>query len=105
MASDSTENLVNLMSGAQEIELTVKGDSEQAKALISEITDVVKPEVQEAQEDGASAFLITAAKNSDIREALFYKFAKNQMPILRMQAVVKSLEDVFLELTQEGGQN
>ena len=34
VASDSTENLVNLMSGAQEIELTVKGDSEQAKALI-----------------------------------------------------------------------
>lgn len=105
VASDSTENLVNLMSGAQEIELTVKGDSEQAKALISEIADVVKTEVQDAQEDGASAFLITAAKNSDIREALFYKFAKNQMPILRMQAVVKSLEDVFLELTQEGGQN
>ncbi len=104
VASDSTENLVNLMSGAQEIELTVKGETERAKQLLKELPQAVKVEEKTSQEPQTSAFLITAEKNCDIREDIFQQFANNGMPILQMQAVVKSLEDVFLELTQEGGQ-
>lgn len=104
VASDSTENLVNLMSGAQEIELTVKGETERAKQLLKEIPQAVKVEEKTSQEPQTSAFFITAEKNCDIREDIFHQFANNGMPILQMQAVVKSLEDVFLELTQEGGQ-
>lgn len=105
VASDSTENLVNLMSGAQEIELTVKGEQEKVQQLLNDIDKVEKAECRDALEAGTCAFLVVAAKNADVREEVFHQMAANGMPILQMQAVVKSLEDVFLELTQEGGSN
>ena len=93
VASDSTENLVNLMSGAQEIELTVKGESEKAQQLLQDIDKVDKVESREAVEAGTSAFLIVAEKNADVREEVFHQMAANGMPILQLQEVVKSLED------------
>jgi ABC-2 type transport system ATP-binding protein len=40
--------------------------------------------------------------NCDIREEIFELASAMHMPILEMHTVVKSLEDVFLELTGEG---
>ena len=36
----------------------------------------------------------------DIREAVFFAFADAKLPILEMKAEGKSLEEIFLELTQ-----
>ena len=38
---------------------------------------------------------------ADIREAVFYKMSELKCPILKMQYSSLSLEDVFLELTQD----
>lgn len=103
VASDSTENLLNLMSGSQEVELLVKGDKEQAEPLLLGVDNVEKIEWQESSEEGCFAATIFAKAESDIREDLFHVMADNDLPILEMRTVVKSLEDVFLELTQEGG--
>ena len=39
--------------------------------------------------------------SSDIRELLFYQLAEKNLPILAMQLVRLSLEDIFLELTAD----
>ena len=53
---------------------------------------------------GAVQLLVTAKKDTDVREAIYYTCVEHHMPILEMKAASKSLEDVFLELTsQEGG--
>ena len=44
---------------------------------------------------------IESVEEADLREKLFYLFAKENMPVLRMQQNRYSLEDVFLELTSE----
>lgn len=46
--------------------------------------------------------LVVAKANCDIREEIFELASAMHMPILEMHSVVKSLEDVFLELTGEG---
>jgi ABC-2 type transport system ATP-binding protein len=47
---------------------------------------------------------VYATKGADIRETVFALLAQNQIPVLEMHTVIKSLEDVFLEITQEGEQ-
>lgn len=104
VASDSTENLLNLMSGAQEVELIIKGTQDEIVPLLNEIAEIehveCKPEENESEVTSLTAY---AAKNSDVREAIFCQMADHHIPILEMRTVIKSLEDVFLELTQEGG--
>ena len=104
VASDSTENLLERMTGAQEIELLVKAEEDTAETAIREIAQVERCEKTESKEDGAVQLLVTAKRDADVREAIYHTCVEHHMPILEMKAASKSLEDVFLELTsQEGG--
>ena len=104
VASDSTEKLLERMTGAQEIELLVKAEEDTAETAIREIAQVERCEKTESKEDGAVQLFVTAKKDADVREAIYHTCVEHHMPILEMKAASKSLEDVFLELTsQEGG--
>ena len=104
VASDSTENLLERMTGAQEIELLVKAEEDTAETAIREVAQVERCEKTESKEDGAVQLLVTAKKDADVREAIYHTCVEHHMPILEMKAASKSLENVFLELTsQEGG--
>ena len=100
VASDSTENLLEQMSGAQEIELIVRSEADRAKSLLEEIEYVENVQLQDAQE---GKILVRAKTGTDVREDVFRQMAENHIPVLEMRTVTKSLEDVFLQITQEGG--
>lgn len=103
VASDTTENLVNLMSGAQEVVLTVKADAQDCKTVLQEIEEVERIEVLSSGEEAQLA--VYAKKGMDIREQVFFRMCDNRIPVLEMRTSTRSLEDVFIELTQEGGEN
>jgi ABC-2 type transport system ATP-binding protein len=103
VASDSTENLVTLMSGAQEIELTVRSDGEETQDLLQSVDQIERVELLPGNE-AETNLRVYAAKGADVRETVFALLAQNQIPVLEMHTVIKSLEDVFLEITQEGEQ-
>ena len=100
VASDSTENLLEQMSGAQEIELIVRSESVRAKELLEEIEYVEHVQIKDEQE---GRILVRAKTGTDVREEVFRQMAENHIPVLEMHTVTKSLEDVFLQITQEGG--
>ena len=99
VASDSTENLLDQMSGAQEIELIVKSGADQAQSLLDEMEYVEHAQIQDAQE---GRILVRAKTGVDAREDVFRQMAENHIPVLEMHTVTRSLEDVFLQITQEG---
>ena len=104
VASDSTEMLLSEMSGEQEISLTIKGDAEAVANSVKDIEDVTNVNICDASEEGTSLLTVTAKKKSDVREHVFEKVISCNAVILEMKTVSKSLEDVFLELTDEGEQ-
>lgn len=116
VASNSTENLVGMMSGAQEILLTVRGDGNEAKQLLRMAEQIERVETYKSMEDMGenereeqehqqeTSLRIYARTGSDVREQVFHLMAEHQIPVLEMHTVTKSLEDVFLEITTEGGQ-
>lgn len=99
VASDTTENLTNLMSGGQEIELTLRSDEVQAGQALGQIPDIAKSEITSGTEEGTTQVKLSATKQADIREAVFFACADAKLPILEMKTGGKSLEDIFLELT------
>ena len=99
VASDATENLVSLMSGAQEIEVTVRTDASEAQKELASITEVSKVEVKN---EDAGELIAYAKKGADVRESVFRALAEKHFAVLEMHTIEKSLEDVFLEITQEG---
>ena len=100
VASDTTENLLNEMSGAQEISLLVEGERECVMSVIGEIADVEKIKAVETTEEAAVQLAVLAKKGCDIRKELFHACVDNGLCILAMSQMTRSLEDVFLELTE-----
>ena len=99
VASDATENLLSLMSGAQEVMLLLKQGAEEAAEQLLEIENVERVQVTEEN----TRLIVYAKQGADVREEIFSTMAEHKIPVLEMRTVTKSLEDVFLELTQEGG--
>lgn len=101
VASDATENLINLMSGGQELELVLKGEPEAAKGMLENVDGIEGLTAVLGAEKGTTLVRITADKDKDIRERVFYRCAENRLPILEMKTAGRSLEDIFLELTDQ----
>ncbi len=99
VASDTTENLSQMTFGSHTVEMVVKGNKKQLENVLRSVEEIQEIEWKSC-ENGECAIAIKTAENIDVREKLFYLMAENQMPILEMKSTKVSLEDVFLELTQ-----
>ncbi len=99
VASDTAENLTKLMAGGARLMLTIKADDVQVKQALWGMENIERAEYS-AGEPGETIVTITAKEDADLREALFYRFAQENLPILEMRRERATLEDVFLELTQ-----
>lgn len=100
VASETTENLTKLMSGGDQLSLTIKGEENEIKAALIPMEGVSSVETVEVRAQEVDV-TVAIEKGVDIREAVFFKLAEKRMPILSMSLSQKSLEDIFLELTGE----
>jgi len=100
VASDSPDALQKLMNGSMEILLTVKGKAGELKEALEALPGIKSIEEQEVSEQGSCKVRITAEGEEDIRESVFYALAQARLPIMEMHPEKKSLEDIFLELTE-----
>lgn len=104
VASDTPENLERLMAGSSTIELEVKTNDKNALEMLNTMDAVSEWDCRENAEGNLEA-KIQINGDEDIREELFYTFAEAKCPILTMKKSKVSLEQVFLELTQDNGQS
>lgn len=99
VASDTPEGLREKMQGSSCLELTVKGSQEALAGLLEKTEGIEKVDLC-ALETGSVQASIWEKQGCDLREELFYALAENRMPILSMQRKSESLEDIFLQLTE-----
>lgn len=126
IASDTPENLERQMAGAGGMNLSVKGSAEDVRAALETVPQISGIHFLESSEEGVCQISLdyagAAGKTSganqdgeqpgaplpedgaqphDVREAVFYACADRRLPILAMVPVHASLEEVFLELTED----
>ncbi len=97
IAFDTLENIRKENSPENRFSLTVKGSEAQVSTMLSQFTDILSFDLT-SDGNTVSAFL-EAKPDCDIREELFYAFAKRSIPLLELKKVTPSLEEIFLSLT------
>lgn len=100
-ASGSPEELQKMMQGTAELVVTVIGEQEQARTVLEQIEDIEQFTFEEGGEEGSILIRISTKNDADIRKSLSVALAGAGIPILSMNRSEKSLEDIFLELTEE----
>ena len=102
VASDSPENLSKVMTGANSLELTVKGPEEEIRKALDMVDNIEELIYHESMVKDACDFTVKIAGDQDVRENIFFALAEAKYPILKMQSCVSALEEVFLKLTDSG---
>ena len=100
-AIDTPDNLAKNISGDNKFSLRIVGDEATILDVLRQIRGIKYVKSLGRREKGSMDFLIEAEPNVDVRPLIFTKLAETNMPILSMQAVDVSLEDIFLEVTEK----
>lgn len=99
VASDTPENLERNLGDSDLIEIETKASPDEVRRIL-ETVDGIRSISTRYLENGITWAQIQEKKNTDIREKVFQAFAQNHQPLLKLNPLQVSLEDVFMELTQ-----
>lgn len=100
VASDTPENLEKMLGDTDTIEIEAKAPQALTKEILKTIPGIEQASVKASGEEGVAAVVIKEKKGEDVRESIFRAFAEKNIPLLTLQTRHVSLEDVFMELTQ-----
>ena len=101
VASDTPDNLSKLAQGSNTLSLLVKGDRDHIRILLGEIPGIREISITASKEQEGWEVNLSTEESTDIREEVFFKMADNHYPILEMKSKKVSLEEIFLELTED----
>ncbi|MHB8128854.1 MAG: ABC transporter ATP-binding protein [Mobilitalea sp.] len=103
--SDKPENLSDRLGATGALKLSIKGDRETIFAALNKIKLITK--IEEHTQDIEEVIELTAyfGEHEDIREEVFYAMCEARTPILEMQSIKMSLEDIFLKVTNHDNED
>ena len=100
VASGSAEKLLNELGSSNTIELTAKGSKKEVTEILKSISGVKSCTVDNGA-GGTVDCYISCDGETEIRDDLCRKLAAKNISIYRLVNDSKSLEDIFLELTDD----
>lgn len=99
VASDTPENMERYLGESGLIEIETRTEASKVKEVLKNVPGIEKVSLK-IDASGITSGQIREKRGQDIREELFTTFAEKKMPLLKLNPVQVSLEDVFMELTQ-----
>jgi len=103
VADDKPDNLIGTGAGARALIVRVSGSSGKIRELLQNIKGAKSVKLLGKYEPESCDFLLESEPDTDIRKALFRVLSKAGYPILMLRPQSDTLEDIFLELTEEVG--
>lgn len=105
VAIDTPQNLENKVSDTNSILVTVEDNENKIKNTVKQIDEIKDIKLIKENDDKTKQYLLTATSDSDIRKAVFEKFAKEGITIFELKKSETTLEDAFIELIKDKGGN
>lgn len=101
-ADERTDRLTELMSGTRRLQVKIVGNRKAILESLNALDCVSYVDAGKDMNNGDGiTFKIESKDGKDIRKEVFELCAKNNTPIMGMEIVTSSLEDVFLNVTKE----
>lgn len=103
-AFDTPENLEKQLLASNELVLTAETDEEALAGLLAGMEFISAAEMERTGEGRITAHVRTELNDVyEVSRAVFFAFAQRGVPLLELTPKKASLEDIFLELAEDGG--
>lgn len=99
VASDSPQGLQKLMEKSVEIEIVALGNTKMAEEILSKIEHIQSFTCEASKDENNVKIRVVTKGDIDIRKELSVALTSKGMPVLSMNKIEKSLEDIFMQLT------
>ena len=101
VADGKTEEINQFIQDNRRYKALICGPQNEVLALLRTLPGVVACDTLAEREGDAVAFAIEAKSGIDIRKALFYALAEKHWPLMGLEAIGMSLEDIFIKLVDK----
>ncbi len=104
VAQDTLDNLTKNISDTSRFRLRIAGPERDVYKAIRDIPGTRSVDEMGCKEPDSYDFLVEADRGADIRRPLFNQMSKMGCPILMLRPMDIELEDIFLQLTTDKGE-
>lgn len=103
IAVDTPSHLENKVAKNNSIYVTVEDPEDKMKTIQEKIADIEQVNFIQEDEDKTKQYRIEGKEGVDLRKTLFSELAKENITIFEMKKADTTLEDAFIQLIDEGG--
>ncbi len=98
VADEKTENITRAVESNRRFSLKICGPQKEVLSMLRAKTGVVYAEAGTARDGDAYTYVIECEAGVDIRKSLFYTLSEKNWPLVGMEALGMSLEDIFVAI-------
>ena len=101
VANEKGENLSALIQGNRRFEVQICGPQKEVMSELKALQGISKVEYIGGADLDSHSFMIESDPGVDIRKTLFYALARNNWPLIGIDAMGATLEDIFISLVDK----
>ena len=101
VADERTENINRVADGSRRYRVKICGPQREVMNMLNARSDVSFVEALSGRDGDAYLYMVEAQPNVDIRKSLFFALAERGWPMIGMEAMGMSLEDVFISIVNK----
>ena len=101
VADEKTENITRAVENNRRFNVKISGPQKEVLAMLRSKPGIVFAEVLPQRDGDAYSYLIESEVGIDIRKSLFYTLAEKKWPLIGMEAMGMSLEDIFIAIVDQ----
>lgn len=101
VADEKTENISRAFEGSRRFNVKICGPQREVLSMLREKSGIVYAEALAERDGDAYTYMIESGVGVDIRKSLFYTLAEKNWPLIGMEALGMSLEDIFISIVDK----
>ena len=101
VADELTENINRVADGDRRYRVKICGPQREVMNMLNSRPDLTFVEALPERDGEAYTYMVESAPNVDMRKSLFYTLAQKGWPLVGMEALGMSLEDVFISIVDK----
>ena len=100
IADQRTDEINALADENRKFTIRIIGSKNEVLSFLRKTEGAAKVEFMSTGKDGSSLYMVQCKKGYDLRKTLFYALAEKKWPVIELNNVGASLEDIFIAMTK-----
>ena len=101
VANEKTENIANVMSRNRRFNVKIVGPQKDVLSMLRAMPGITYAESLAERDGDAYSYMIESDAGIDIRKKLFYGLVERNWPLVGMESMGMSLEDIFISVVDQ----